>query len=56
MRRNPSSIFALPTGTGINRPMGIATLNLILQKLPAVAVIHSVYLRPKDHAARLPGG
>jgi hypothetical protein len=31
-RRNPSSIFALPTGIGINRPMGIAALNAILQK------------------------
>jgi hypothetical protein len=28
MRRNPSSIFALPAAAGINRPMGIAALNL----------------------------
>jgi hypothetical protein len=34
MRRNPSSIFALPAGTGIDRPMGIAALNAIL-RLPA---------------------
>jgi hypothetical protein len=38
-RRNPSSIFALPTGTGINRPMGIAALNAILRLLTPTSFV-----------------